>query len=121
MNQVYKETLTSLLPKLQEKWSLILNTHIFLINTFSELDCGNGKLKAVLPLSGSSYSTGLLYSLLLKPYIKGVSHSQEVGWWRTLMVECVTLIDYILKKTVTLSTIKLLHHSTSQKSVSAFI
>ena len=30
-------------------------------------------------------------SLLLKPYIKGVTHSQEVGWWRTLMVECVTL------------------------------
>ena len=30
-------------------------------------------------------------SLLLKPYIKGVTHSQEVSWWRTLMVECVTL------------------------------
>merc|ERR1711954_277251 len=30
-------------------------------------------------------------SLLLKPYIKGVTHFQEVGWWRTWMVECVTL------------------------------
>ena len=30
-------------------------------------------------------------SLLLKPYIKGVTHFQEVGWWKTWMVECVTL------------------------------
>ena len=30
-------------------------------------------------------------SLLLKPYIKGVTHFQEVGWWRTWMVECVTV------------------------------
>ena len=30
-------------------------------------------------------------SLLLKPYIKVVTHSQEVGWWRTWMVEYVTL------------------------------
>ena len=30
-------------------------------------------------------------SLLLKPYIKEATHFQEVGWWRTWMVECVTL------------------------------
>ena len=30
-------------------------------------------------------------SLLLNPYIKGVTHFQKVGWWRTLMVESVTL------------------------------
>ena len=30
-------------------------------------------------------------SLLLKPYIKELTHSQEVGWWRTLMVESLTL------------------------------
>ena len=28
---------------------------------------------------------------------KVVTHSEEVGWWRTLMVECVTLFfDYIV-------------------------
>ena len=28
-------------------------------------------------------------SLLLKPYIKLLTHSEKVGWWKTLMVECV--------------------------------
>ena len=37
-------------------------------------------------------------SFLLKPYIKAVTHLCEVEWWRALMVECVTLIDYIIKK-----------------------
>ena len=31
------------------------------------------------------------FSFLLKPYIKAVTHSCEVEWWRTLMVECVTV------------------------------
>ena len=30
-------------------------------------------------------------SFLLKPYIKAVTHFGEVEWWRTLMVECVTV------------------------------
>ena len=29
---------------------------------------------------------------------KAVTHFRELEWWRTLMVECVTLIDYIVKK-----------------------
>ena len=41
-------------------------------------------------------------SLLLKPYIKVLTHSEKVGWWKTLMVECVSLfftIQYnIVKK-----------------------
>ena len=32
-----------------------------------------------------------LTSLVNKPYTKGVTHSEEVEWWRTFMVECVTL------------------------------
>ena len=35
-------------------------------------------------------------SLLIKPYVKGVTHSQEVGWWRTWMVECVTLFRLLI-------------------------
>ena len=30
-------------------------------------------------------------SFQLKPYIKAVTHFCEVEWWRTLMVECVTV------------------------------
>ena len=30
-------------------------------------------------------------SLVLKPYVKGVTHSEKLGWWNILMVECVTL------------------------------
>ena len=30
-------------------------------------------------------------SLVLKPYVKGVTHSEELGWWSILMVDCVTL------------------------------
>ena len=30
-------------------------------------------------------------SLLLKPYIKLLTHSEKVGWWKTLMVECVSI------------------------------
>ena len=44
--------------------------------------CGNDSIP--------SYSTGIVQSSI-KPYIKGVTHFQEVGWWRTWMVECVTL------------------------------
>ena len=57
---------------------------------------------------------------LLKPYTKGVTHFCEVEWWGTLMVECVTFIYCIVKKTVKHSTIKVLHYSTSQKCVTAF-
>ena len=31
------------------------------------------------------------FSLLLKPYIKVLTHSEKVGWWKSLMVECVSL------------------------------
>ena len=27
---------------------------------------------------------------------KVVTHAEEVGWWRILMVECVTLFDYLV-------------------------
>ena len=27
---------------------------------------------------------------------KVVTHSEEVGWWSTLMVECVTLFGYLV-------------------------
>ena len=30
-------------------------------------------------------------SFLLKPYIKAVTHFGDVEWWRTMMVECVTV------------------------------
>ena len=30
-------------------------------------------------------------SLVNKPYTKRVKHSEEVEWWRTFMVECVTI------------------------------
>ena len=30
-------------------------------------------------------------SFLSKPYIKAVTHFCEVEWWRTLMVECLTI------------------------------
>ena len=30
-------------------------------------------------------------SFLSKPYIEAVTHFWEVEWWRTLMVECVTV------------------------------
>ena len=30
-------------------------------------------------------------SLLLKPYIKLLTHSEKVGWWKTLMVEYVSI------------------------------
>ena len=36
-------------------------------------------------------------SSLLKPYIKAVTYFCEVEWWRTLMMECVTFIYYIVK------------------------
>ena len=54
-------------------------------------------------------------SLILKPCIKAVTHLYEVEWWRTLMVECVTFIYCI-----THSTIKVLHHLTSQNCVTSF-
>ena len=31
------------------------------------------------------------FSLILKPYIKVLTHSEKVGWWKSLMVECVSL------------------------------
>ena len=51
----------------------------------------------------------------VKPYIKAVTHSEEVEWWRTLMVECVTVSRLYSQKRVTHthSTIKDLRHSTS--------
>ena len=30
-------------------------------------------------------------SFVLKPYVKGVTHSEELGWWSFSMVDCVTL------------------------------
>ena len=30
-------------------------------------------------------------SFVLKPYVKGVTHSEELGWWSISMVDCVTL------------------------------
>ena len=35
-------------------------------------------------------------SFLLKPYIKVVTQFCEVEWWRTLMLECVTVFDYMI-------------------------
>ena len=32
-------------------------------------------------------------SFVLKPYVKGVTHSEELGWWSISMVDCVTLFD----------------------------
>ena len=32
-------------------------------------------------------------SLVLKPYVKGVTQSEELGWWSILMVDCVTLFQ----------------------------
>ena len=31
------------------------------------------------------------FRLLLRPYIKVLTHSEKVGWWKSLMVECVSL------------------------------
>ena len=35
-------------------------------------------------------------SFLLEPYIKAVTHSCEVEWWRTLIFECVTFFAYLI-------------------------
>ena len=46
-------------------------------------------------LGGDGGVPGILFhwasqTLVNKPYPKGVTHSEEVEWWRILMVECVT-------------------------------
>ena len=50
-------------------------------------DCFTFALQSSFILFHKSFLT----SLVNKPYTKGVKHSEEVEWWRTFMVECVTL------------------------------
>ena len=40
-------------------------------------------------------ATSLWHPFLL---IKSGSHSEELGWWRALMVECVNVFDHIVEK-----------------------
>ena len=30
--------------------------------------------------------------IILKPYVKSVTHSEKLEWWNILMVECVTIL-----------------------------
>ena len=39
-----------------------------------------------------SYSTGLLSIIILQPYVKVVTHSENIEWWIILMVDCVTIL-----------------------------
>ena len=32
------------------------------------------------------------FSLLLKPYVKAVTHGEKLEWWIILMVDCVTIL-----------------------------
>ena len=32
--------------------------------------------------------------IILKPYVKSVTHSEKLEWWNILMVECVTILLY---------------------------
>ena len=54
---------------------------------------GHKPALVTLPLSIANFcSLPLLFGQALgKLQGKMVTHSEEVGWWRTLMVECVTL------------------------------
>ena len=59
-----------------------------------------------------------------KLYGNAVTHSEDVGWWRTLIMECVTLFDYIVKNKKTFTTqsaVKVLHHLGSSEYVTALI
>ena len=36
--------------------------------------------------------------IILKPYVKAVTHSEKIEWWIILMVDCVTILhDYRAK------------------------
>ena len=55
------------------------------------VDCTSVGLTSLPIANYCSLSSCLFGQTLNKLQGKVVTHSEEVGWWRTLMVECVTL------------------------------
>ena len=69
-----------------------------IVTTWSTPWCLYVMLHGVLPMANLEliFYPQAFPCFLLKPYIKAVTQFCEVEWWKTLMVECVTVFDYLI-------------------------